>query len=605
MRDKNSNHQNMDFIINEKEVLERQATHLIGTLGHVSEGKSTFIRALTGVKTQRHQKEQERNITIHLGYANTKIYQNPETGEIKAQKTSDPKPEGWDLVAHLSFVDCPGHEAFLATMLGGASIMDTACLIIATNQETIPQPQTLEHLIAAHLMGLDRYIILQNKCDLVSKEDSLIAYDKIKGFLKDTMAENAPLYPISAQHEWNTEEALSCILAMKEKEKNLSSPSQLTCVRSFDVNKPTQWISGESKMVGGVVGGCLSQGVLVKGDWIEVRPGFLTSDGVTAQPLLTQVTGIRCEENELPYAIPGSLIAIQTTLDPSFTATNRFVGQRIGVPGTLPPIVGDITIQFRNLKRDSFPFGKAKQGERVKVCANVMTVEGTIVDIPDKKTRKIRLDKPLCLAKEESVAILRMNSDAGRELLEGCGVVKEFEEWDSVRYQDYSKVEKPNRNIIWVPADKPTFSEPPYNYSDLLDSLYETKDKTISSESQKLKLKEPVLEGIPKHTIWVNWNAISSSLESGRELFDSVLYSDHLREWICKELATTATLNSSKQLILSGRWKLNAICNLLRKYINLYKKCKQCQKSETTLVKRGKLVKVWCDRCRTDSCVDY
>jgi translation initiation factor 2 subunit 3 len=79
--------------IREAEVMARQATHLVGTLGHVSEGKSTLIRALTGVKTQRHAKEQERNITIHLGYANCRVYQNQDTGALRASTTPVTDPD--------------------------------------------------------------------------------------------------------------------------------------------------------------------------------------------------------------------------------------------------------------------------------------------------------------------------------------------------------------------------------------------------------------------------------------------------------------------------------------------------------------------------------
>ena len=117
-------------------------------------------------------------------------------------------------MAHISFVDCPGHEAFLATMLGGASIMDTACLVIASNQEVIPQPQTLEHLIAADLMGLERICILQNELDLITKEEAIDNLKKLKGFLKDTIAEESLIYPISAQHGWNVQEVLEHILSL-------------------------------------------------------------------------------------------------------------------------------------------------------------------------------------------------------------------------------------------------------------------------------------------------------------------------------------------------------------------------------------------------------
>lgn len=585
------------FRIYETDVLARQATHCIGTLGHVSEGKSTLIRALTGVKTQRHQKEQIRNITIHLGYANCKVYQNSETGALVAQKTSDPAPEGSTLVAHLSFVDCPGHEAFLATMLGGTSIMDTACFVIAANQTVIPQPQTYEHLVAADMMDLSRIMILQNKLDLITKEDAIANEAKIRAFTTDTIAESAPLYPICAQHGWNIQDVLEHILSLPAPKRDLQANMSMTCVRSFDCNKPHQWIPGQSVLTGGIIGGTLLEGVCVVGDWIELRPGFLDTSG-TAHPIITQITGLRCEETSLPYAVPGSLIAIETTMDPSLTAANRCVGQRIGFVGSLPPIVGELTVKFKRFKRDNHSFKHAKEGDLVRVCANVLTVEGVIVEVPEKKIRRIQLKRPLCLAKGEMVSIMRMNKDAGRELLEGCGKVTATVPWSSVADPPLGDYPVPNRTIEWIPQEASEFHVAPYSYSSLLESLYERKAAELeSSDGPKLKMKEPVLAKIPKHTIWVNWPQTVGALGDAS-------YSEHLQHWICKELSTEATVNGSGQLILRGMWKLLTVCNLIRKYIKFYKTCKECHGVDTKIVRVGKNTKVWCDRCKTDAFVD-
>lgn len=588
----------MDHLrIFEKEVIERQATHLVGTLGHVSEGKSTLVRALTGVKTQRHQKEQIRNITIHLGYANCKIYQNIETGELIAKKTSESQPEGYELMAHLSFVDCPGHEAFLATMLGGASIMDTACLVIASNQDVIPQPQTLEHLIAADLMGLERICILQNKLDLITKDNAQENLKKIKGFLKDTIAEESPIYPISAQHGWNVQEVLEYILTLPSLERELNEAASLTCVRSFDVNKPQEWIADTTELKGGIIGGTLTRGVLVKGDWIEMRPGFVDGNGI-AHPVLTQIVGLRCEETELPYAIPGSLIALETTLDPSLTAANRCVGQRIGPVGSLPPIVKEIEVKFRSLKRQTNTFGKVRVGDVVRVCANVMTVEGVVTELPEKRIRRIQLKKPLCLESGDIISVMRFNKEANRELLEGCGFVSSVKEWDKIAPLESADYVIPNRKVEWIPMEKSEFETTTYSYENFLEELYEKKSAELGTkEPPKLRLREPVLEKIPKQTVWTNWSQTVDSLGDPS-------YSDHFKEWLCKELATEANVNGNRQLIIRGIWKLQGICSLLRKYVQMYKKCKQCQQVDTKLLTQGKVVKVWCERCKTDTFVE-
>ena len=137
------------------EVISRQATVNIGTIGHVAHGKSTVVKAISGVQTVRFKNELERNITIKLGYANAKIYQCkdpecPRPGNFltRGSSTADTVVQGkwtYELVRHVSFVDCPGHDILMATMLNGAAVMDAALLLVAGN-EPCPQPQTSEHL---------------------------------------------------------------------------------------------------------------------------------------------------------------------------------------------------------------------------------------------------------------------------------------------------------------------------------------------------------------------------------------------------------------------------------------------------------------------------
>ncbi|KAG9967929.1 putative translation initiation factor 2, gamma subunit, partial [Aureobasidium melanogenum] len=158
------------------EIISRQATINIGTIGHVAHGKSTVVKAISGVQTVRFKNELERNITIKLGYANAKVYKcdNEECPRptcyrsYKSDKEVDPpcEREGcsgtYRLLRHVSFVDCPGHDILMSTMLSGAAVMDAALLLIAGN-ETCPQPQTSEHLAAIEIMKLNHIIILQNK----------------------------------------------------------------------------------------------------------------------------------------------------------------------------------------------------------------------------------------------------------------------------------------------------------------------------------------------------------------------------------------------------------------------------------------------------------
>ncbi len=109
-----------------------------------------------------------------------------------------------ELLRHVSFVDCPGHDILMATMLNGAAVMDGALLLIAAN-ESCPQPQTSEHLAAVEIMRLKHIIILQNKIDLISESVAANQHEAITSFIQGTIAEGAPVVPISAQLKYNVD----------------------------------------------------------------------------------------------------------------------------------------------------------------------------------------------------------------------------------------------------------------------------------------------------------------------------------------------------------------------------------------------------------------
>jgi translation initiation factor 2 subunit 3 len=132
------------------EIMSRQATmnigiffyNFIGTIGHVAHGKTTLVRAISGIQTTKHKIELERNITYNLGYANAKLYKCQKCTAPEAyraygsEKEDNPACENkecdgkMDLIKHISFVDCPGHDILMATMLNGAAVMDAALLLV-------------------------------------------------------------------------------------------------------------------------------------------------------------------------------------------------------------------------------------------------------------------------------------------------------------------------------------------------------------------------------------------------------------------------------------------------------------------------------------------
>ena len=100
----------------------------------------------------------------------------------------------------MSLVDCPGHDSFMSTMINGAAVMNIAINVIAANQ-FCPQEQTAEHLQATEILGVDKYILVQNKLDLVNREEAKKNASQIKAFTKNTQAENAPIIPTQVQNK--------------------------------------------------------------------------------------------------------------------------------------------------------------------------------------------------------------------------------------------------------------------------------------------------------------------------------------------------------------------------------------------------------------------
>ncbi|MEM4516579.1 MAG: translation initiation factor IF-2 subunit gamma, partial [Desulfurococcaceae archaeon] len=198
----------------------------IGVVGHVDHGKTTLVQALTGIWTARHSKELERGMTIFLGYADGNIAYCSSLNPPEAYTTDLVCSDGSEarLLRRVSYVDAPGHEAYMTTMLSGAMIVDGAILVVAAN-EPCPQPQTVEHLMALEILGVKNIIIVQNKIDVVSKEKAIKNYQEILSFIKGTAAENAPIIPVSALHKVNIDVLLQAIQErIPTPQRDLSKP---------------------------------------------------------------------------------------------------------------------------------------------------------------------------------------------------------------------------------------------------------------------------------------------------------------------------------------------------------------------------------------------
>ncbi len=371
----------------------------VGIVGHIDHGKTTLLSKLTGKFADTHSEELKRGITIKLGYAELIIYKD-ENG-FNYEKRGKP-------LTYVSFIDAPGHEMLMATMLSGAAIIDAAILVIAANEGV--KPQTKEHLMALQAKKIGSIIIVQNKIDLVSKEKALENYREIKEFLKGTIAENSPIIPISAQQNVNIEKLLEALTEIKIPKRNESLDPLFLIARSFDINKPGTKIE---ELKGGVLGGILKQGKLKVGDKIEIKPGIPIRKNNKNEyiPLKTKIISINKGNEKIKEIGPGASISIETELDPFTTKTDSLTGSVSGKENTLPEITDKIKIKVELFKKilgdeSNQKVEEIKTKEMLMLSVNTTITVGTVEKI-SKEEVEMFLNLPIIGLKGDNVGIAR------------------------------------------------------------------------------------------------------------------------------------------------------------------------------------------------------
>ncbi len=395
----------------------------IGLVGHVDHGKTTLTKALSGIWTDKHSEEIKRGISIRLGYADCVFYKCRECDEPSCYCTQKKCPKcgsETDFLRKVSFVDSPGHETLMATMLSGAAIMDGAVLVVAAN-EKCPQPQTAEHLMALNILGVENIVIAQNKIDLISKEDAKKNHDEIKEFVKDTIAEDSLIIPIAAHYNANIDLLIKAIEdRIQTPERNTEKTSRMRVARSFDVNRPGTTLD---EIKGGIVGGSILQGKFKVGDKIEFCPGVKKKNTYT--PIQTEIVNLSVGNEKIDEARPGGLIAICTKLDPSLTKSDNLSGNVIGIPGTLPKAKDKLRLKIKLLKRligtkEEINITAVEKNEALMMSAGSAITVGIVTD---PKKGEIKLKLPVCVEEGDLVAISRRFGARWR--LIGYGIVKE------------------------------------------------------------------------------------------------------------------------------------------------------------------------------------
>jgi translation initiation factor 2 subunit 3 len=432
---------------------------------------STITKQISGTVTQRHQVEVQTNKTVNLGYANAKIYkcnkcEPPQCYQSRASNIFETTCEHCDsddiaLVRHVSFVDCPGHNMLMATMLNGTCVMDGSILVESSSNKNIPAPQTAEHLVATEIMGLQNSVVCFNKLDLVEKSVAQRQINKLQKFLKGTSAEKSPIIPMSANFRYNMDVLCEYICTkIPMPQKNVDTPAKMIIIRSFNVNKQS---TTPDDMVGGVVGGSIKEGTIKVGvdssdEEEEDNEDTKNSAGNNKNgaskwsciPLKAKVTSINSEDNKLDYAVPGGLIGVGLTLDPSLTAKNRLIGQVLSVCSDDNnnqntetsteckddyKIFEQFTLDYNILTNvedyaDKELFNISK-GDNLIINCNASNVKCVVKEISKVKNgkKKVRCatvkvtERPVCVQLDSNVAISKSGGGSGHRLI-GLGTIR-------------------------------------------------------------------------------------------------------------------------------------------------------------------------------------
>jgi len=370
----------------------------IGLVGHVDHGKTTLTRALSGKWTDEHSEELKKGITIKLGYADITYYQDDD-GNLNVDGNGEAKRT-------VSLVDAPGHETLMANVLSGAAIMDGAILLVAANEEC-PQPQTREHLAALDIIGIDNIVIVQNKIDLVDQEEVKKNHQQIKEFVEGTVAEDAPIIPVSAQHEINIDALLEAVdEEIPTPDRDSDSEPKMLAARSFDINKPgtvTEDISG------GVIGGSLVRGELEPGQEVELKPGRKVDDGKW-ETVKTEVKSIIHGDSVVDKGKPGGLLAVETGLDPAMAKSDGLAGNVLGLEGDLPENSTNLEMNVELMER-LVGSEEEKEIENIKehepLMINVGTGKSAGRVTQAGKNVKMDLKVPICAEEGDRIAISR------------------------------------------------------------------------------------------------------------------------------------------------------------------------------------------------------
>ncbi len=370
----------------------------VGIFGHIDHGKTTLLSRLTGIWASRHSEELKRGITIKLGYADIVISKDQDVYNREGKGTP---------IVHVSFIDSPGHEMLMSTMLSGASLIDTAILVIAANEGI--KPQTREHLIALHAKNVKHLIVVQNKIDLIPQEKARQNYKDILELLKGRY-DNAPVIPTSAQQEVNLDKIYQAIAKLPIPSRESSGTPLFLVARSFDINRPG---TKPQNLHGAVLGGTLKKGKLKVGDKIEIKPGRVIKEAnqYHYKTVETKIVKLFNGSTEVQELTPGGSMSIETELDMVLGKNDALAGCVASLSKTLPEITTHIKVNYRLFSESFTSAGTVKidllkPSETILLSINTSKTLAMIKKIHGSEA-ELLLKTPIVPFKGNNVALAR------------------------------------------------------------------------------------------------------------------------------------------------------------------------------------------------------
>ncbi len=335
---------------------------ILGTAGHIDHGKTSLVKAITGIDTDRLKEEKERGITIELGFAHLDL------------------PSG----QHLGVVDVPGHEKFVKNMVAGATGIDIVVMVIAADEGVMPQ--TREHMEICTLLGVRQGLVALTKVDLVDEEMLELAQEDIREFTRGSFLENAPVIPVSAATGQGLPEFVRTLdgLSRQVEARPLSSIFRLPVDRVFTM-----------KGFGTVITGTLISGKVQVGDPIMVYPSGITS----------KVRGIQVHNQSVAAAEAGMRTAVNFQgLDKE--AVNR--GEVLSSPDALKSSYM-VDVRFRYLAGAGKPI---KNRTRMRFHTGTSEVLGNLILLEHDELKpgadtvaQLRLDAPVAVVKGDHYVV--------------------------------------------------------------------------------------------------------------------------------------------------------------------------------------------------------